>query len=133
MISAPIVCASFRAILLLPTAVGPRMMTILGFMAFERTRFKHSMFNVQGKTGSIPQQLQLNPSLYLEPGTLNVLLAGPLEHPIQIIATKFKQHRPAMRTLGGKIDFVELVQQRAHLAHFQFSICPYHAVAGDGS
>ena len=28
--------------------------------------------------------------------------------------------------------FVELVQQRAHLAHFQFSIGPYHAMTGNG-
>jgi hypothetical protein len=69
---------------------------------------------------------------HFEPLNLELLLADPLEHPIQIIMTEFKQNRAAVRTLGGKIDFIELVQQRAHLAHFQFSIGPYHAMTGNG-
>src|SRR5215471_7872015 len=102
MISAPISCANSRAILLLPTAVGPTTITILGFIKKDCSRVQKFKSSSVGKKA--PRKL--NPAT-LE--LLNILLAYALEHSIQVVATEFKQNRTAVRTLSSKIDFIELV------------------------
>src|ERR1051325_5300964 len=101
---------------LLPTPVGPRITTSLVFIGGVRR---------QARGMRPPRELSL--VSYLQPNAFS----GPAKHRFELAFGKLDQHRPAVRALGGEIDFVEIAEQRADLVALELAVRANHAVAGD--